>query len=101
MKFGYYTSSLVEYEILKRRPLPYADSFTRIANDDCNMMTYFHYRGEKVVRQVLVLPNGNIKLSERVPKLEEFSICSQNFSEIKWQFPHFIQEEEFECIWNK
>ena len=101
MKFGYYTSSLVEYEILKRRPLPYADSFTRIANDDCNMMTYFHYRGEKVVRQVIVLPNGNIKLSERVPKLEEFSICSQNFSEIKWQFPHFIQEEEFECIWNK
>lgn len=100
MRYGYYTSSSAEYELLKRIPLPEADSFTRIINEKENLSTYFHFRGEKVIRQIEVLPNCIIKLSEQNPTMGDYSICDQKFSEMKWKFPHFIQEEEFENVWN-
>lgn len=64
-------------------------------------MTYFHFHGEKAVRQIIVLPDRNVKLSAQVPALESFSMCGQDFSEIGWEYPHFIQEEEFESVWNE
>lgn len=100
MKYGYYTSSLAEYGLLKRIPLPNGDSFTRITNEKEGIVTYFHFHGEKAVRQIIVLPDRNVKLSAQVPALEGFSMCDRDFSEIGWEYPHFIQEEEFESVWN-
>ena len=99
MKYGYYTFSFAEYEILKRIPLSDEDSFTRIANEEKNRVTYFHFHGEKVVRQIEVLSDNIIRLSEQAPIVENHSLYKRNFSEINWRFPHFIQKEEFESVW--
>lgn len=99
MKYGYYTFSFVEYEILKRIPLPDEDSFTRIESENKNSVTFFHFHGEKVVRQIEMLLNNIIRLSDQTPDVEDYSICGQSFSEMKWRFPHFIAQKEFEDVW--
>jgi len=101
MKYGYYSYTMNEYRLLKRIPLPDVDSFTIIEDEKTGSKTYFHFYGEKAVRQIEVLPDKKIRLSEENPVAEDYSLTSKKFSDYIWQNPNFINEEDFDAIWNQ
>lgn len=101
IKYGYYTFTSPEYKIIKRIPLPDADSYTKIVDEESNTTTYFHFHGEKVIQQIEDLPCGVVRLSEERLSKENYNLCMKMFSDFYWIFDNFISQEEFEAVWNQ
>lgn len=101
MKYGYYSYTMNEYRLLKRIPLPDVDSFTCIEDGKTGKKTYFHFYGEKAVRQIEVLQCKTIRLSEENPLVGDYAVTKKKFSDFYWIHRNFITEENFEAVWNQ
>ena len=100
MKYGYYLSFSIEYEILKRVPLPDADSFMKIEDESSKTVTYYHFHGDRVVRQIVVMPGEKIRLTEQEPKSGKYRLFKGRFGDINRNYKQFRTKDEFEYEWN-
>ncbi len=97
IRYGYYTWTMWEYLDIKRIPWEDADSFVKIENE-CQV-TYLHFIGENAVREVIVSPNGKIKLSTRYPEEAGHHLRKAKFSESFWIHDNFISKVDFDKAW--
>lgn len=93
IKYGYYRYTSPAYNIIKRIPHPYIDSYIR--KEEGNSIIYQHFLGESVMQEIIVKENGEIELSEGNP-LER-----PKFWETNWLHKEFITEAEFNEAWEK
>ena len=100
MKYGYYLNFPIEYEILKRVPLPDADSFMKIEDESSKTVTFYHFHGDRAVRQIVVMPGEKIRLTEQEPKIGKHRLFKGRFGDINWNYKQFITKDEFEYEWN-
>ena len=97
IRYGYYASTMWEYLDIKRIPWGDADSFIKIENG--SEVTYLHFIGENAVREVIVSPNGKIKLSTRCPEEAGHHLRKAKFWETFWMYRNFISKHEFDRVW--
>lgn len=97
IRYGYYTWTMWEYLDIKRIPWEDADSFVKIENE-CQV-TYLHFIGENAVREVIVSPDGKIKLSTRCPEEAGHHLRKAKFSESFWKCDNFISKADFDKAW--
>lgn len=97
IRYGYYASTMWEYLDIKRIPWEDADSFVKIENG--SEVTYLHFIGENAVREVIVSPNGKIKLSTRCPEEADNHLRKAKFWETFWMYRNFISKHEFDRVW--
>ncbi len=97
--YGFYTFSANEYKLLKRYPRKGINIFTKKENND--LVNYFHFRGENLVRQIIISPSNIIKLSIENPMKNNYKMLQSWFSDIYWIYSDFIKDEDFEKLWNK
>ncbi len=97
IKHGYYTAELDYYDIIKRIPLPYADSYVKEEADDKTV--YYHFLGQNVIRELIVENGKRIRLTSEKPDAGGHTMRKEIFSDTVWHFKNFISEEEFENAW--
>ena len=126
MKYGYFMNTTDFYAVVKRIPLPDVDSFTvldiskektyvmnlnhhhtygkvaRMVIKSENETHYFHFHGEKAVREVVVMADGRIiNLSTDHPRKEGYELFSGVFGDINWHFQDFLNRKSFDEQWEK
>ncbi len=99
IKYGYYLGTHWMYDIIKRRPIAGVNSYTKREIDD--NVCYFHYIGEDIHREIIVTPQGVIKLTQDVPERNGYTFHARKFWEINWDFKDHISEDDFLTAWNK
>ncbi len=92
IKYGYYRWNSPAYNLLRRRPYPYADSYIRKEMDDKTI--YLHFKGEYVI-QKLELDNNGLSTAEEGDPLQ-----LPLFWETNWDVDEFISEKEFTDAWH-
>ena len=99
LKFGYYSSSNRMYDIIKRRPIAGVNSYTKreIDGNEC----YFHFIGEDIYCEMIVTPQGAIKLTQEEPEKDGCTFHAHKFWEINWKYRDHITEADFLTSWNK
>lgn len=97
IRYGYYTWTMWEYLDIKRIPWEDADSFIKIENG--SEVTYLHFIGENAVREVIVSPDGKIKLSTRCPEEAGHHLRKAKFSQTFWIHDNFISKVDFDKAW--
>ena len=97
-KYGYFSSWANEYDIIKRRPIAGVNSYTKheIDGNEC----YFHYIGEDIYREMIVTPQGVIKLTKEEPEKDGYTFHTRKFWEINWAFKDHITEDDFLSAYN-
>lgn len=97
IEFGYYKCTAFEYDIIKRKPFPFVDSYVKQSIE--NVARYYHFHGEEPVREIRI-ENGNTYLMSKVhPQNDIFKMRTKVFSDTNWKYNEFIEEDEFENIW--
>lgn len=98
LKYGYYLSYDPMYDIIKRRPIAGVNSYTKheIDGNEC----YFHYIGEDIYREMIVTPQGVIKLTKEEPEKDGYTFHARKFWEINWAFKDHITEDDFLSAYN-
>lgn len=97
LKYGYYQSDRDYYNIIKRIPLPYADSYVKEEADDKTV--YYHFLGQNVIRELIVENGKRIRLTSEKPDAGGHTMRKEIFSDTVWHFKNFISEEEFGNAW--
>lgn len=94
MKFGYdrYTSAV--YNVIKRKPSQGIQSF--IKSQCVSILTYYHFDGENLVRQITIPKIDNGVKIETFENREYMKFWDRN-----WKEYEFITPEQFESAWNK
>ena len=102
---GYIPAKLSEYEVLKRKPWPDYNSYTK--RELQGQMVYFHFLGEKLMREVVVADGKGKRFSADDKKRSFFGLktakafpCDIEFADINWTYDNFITEEEFNNVWD-
>lgn len=96
---GYYRSSAIEYDIIKRRPIEGVHSYVKhtIDGNEC----YFHYIGEDIHREMIVTSQGTTRLTQEEPEKNGYTFHARKFWEINWKYKEHITETDFLTAWNK
>lgn len=97
IRYGYYKSSGIEYDIIKRRPIPGVNSYLR--REINGVPTYFHFVGEDLYRQLEIFSSGSVRLSAEQPGVGDYKFQSMKFWEINWKYDDHITSDEFETAW--
>ena len=99
IKYGYYLGTHWMYDIIKRRPIAGVNSYTKreIDGNEC----YFHFIGEDIYREIIVTPQGVIKLTQEEPEKDGYTFHARKFWEINWKYRDHITEADFLTSWNK
>lgn len=97
-EYGYYKNTAIEYEVIKRIPHDYANSYVKKRFFDIEY--YFHFKGSKVEREIITGNNKCIKLSKHNPNSGLFRLSGIDFWEINWKYKDFISDVEFEQLWH-
>ncbi len=99
IKMGYCAGTSYEYDVIKRRPISGVNSYAKriVDGNEC----YFHYIGEDISRELILKPQGLVKLTTEFPSSEGCHFHAKKFWEINWKFQDFITEEEFNAAWNE
>ena len=99
LKYGYYLGSYKVFDIIKRRPIAGVNSYTKheIDGNEC----YFHFIGDDIYREIIVTPQGAIKLTQEEPEKDGCTFHAHKFWEINWAFKDHITEADFLTSWNK
>lgn len=102
---GYYPVGYPEYEVLKRNPWPDYNSYTKRELE--GRMVYFHFLGEKLMREVVVADGKGKRFSADDKKRSLFGLKMTKaipydieFSDINWTHNDFITEEDFNNVWD-
>ncbi len=125
MKYGYFIDTTFFYAVVKRIPWPEVASFTTldITKEDTytnrdyfhvygkvarmvikseNEIHYFHFHGEKAVREVVVKADGSVvHLSTDYPHKDGYELFSGVFGDINWHAYDFLNRDTFEEQWEK
>ena len=98
-RIGYFKVTDKSYDIIKRRPIAGVNSYTKheIDGNEC----YFHFIGEDIYREIIVTPQGAIKLTQEEPEKDGYTFHAHKFWEINWKYREHITAEGFEEMWNK
>ena len=98
-RIGYFKVTDKSYDIIKRRPIAGVNSYTKheIDGNEC----YFHFIGEDIYREIIVTPQGAIKLTQEEPEKDGYTFHAHKFWEINWAFKDHITEADFLTFWNK
>ena len=98
-RIGYFKVTDKSYDIIKRRPIAGVNSYTKheIDGKEC----YFHFIGEDIYREIIVTPQGAIKLTQEEPEKDGCAFHAHKFWEINWKYRDHITAEGFEEMWNK
>lgn len=99
IKYGYYVMTCDEYDVLKRQPWEDVDSYVKMEEGD--IVRYSHFLGQKPKREMVVSRFGIVRLSAEHPESQGETLRSAEFWETNWQFNNFIDEAEFENLWNQ
>ena len=99
LKYGYYKSYGLEFDIIKRRPIPGVNSYLHREVEGVEM--YFHFVGEDISRQLVVTDKGIIRITVEQPSCQGYTFVAKKFWEINWKYDEHITSEEFETVWNK
>ena len=99
LKYGYYKSYGLEFDIIKRRPIPGVNSYLHREVEGVEM--YFHFVGEDISRQLVVTDKGMIRITAEQPSCQGYTFVAKKFWEINWKYDEHITSEEFETVWNK
>ena len=99
IKFGYYLSSAIEYEVLPRRPWPETKSYVRIPKDDKTV--YLEFLGETPLREVVEKDGRFIGLTPEHPECDGHRFDQARFTDYVFMYQNFMTPEEFEEIWRK
>ena len=91
IKYGYYRYTSPIYEIVKRIPHPYADSYTK--REDGDNTVFLHFKGADAVQRILVHNGNGAELSEGNP------LNLPKFWETNWRYDEFITEDDFNDAW--
>jgi hypothetical protein len=99
LKYGYSRGTNWCYDIIKRRPIVGVNSYTKreIEGKEC----YFHFIGEDIYREMIVTPQGVIKLTQEEPEKDGYTFHAHKFWEINWKYRDHITEADFLTSWNK
>ena len=99
LKYGYFMGTHWMYDIIKRRPIAGVNSYTKreIDGNEC----YFHFIGEDIYREIIVTPQGVIKLTQEEPEKDGYTFHARKFWEINWKYRDHITEADFLSSWNK
>ena len=98
-RIGYFKVTDKSYDIIKRRPIAGVNSYTKheIDGNEC----YFHFIGEDIYREIIVTPQGAIKLTQEEPEKDGYTFHAHKFWEINWKYRDHISEADFLTSWNK
>ena len=98
-RIGYFKVTDKSYDISKRRPIAGVNSYTKheIDGNEC----YFHFIGEDIYREMIVTPQGEIKLTQEEPEKDGYTFHAHKFWEINWAFKDHITEVDFLTFWKK
>lgn len=98
-RIGYFKVTDKSYDIIKRRPIAGVNSYTKreIDGKEC----YFHFIGEDIYREMIVTPQGVIKLTQEEPEKDGYTFHAHKFWEINWKYRDHITEADFLSAWNK
>ena len=98
-RIGYFKVTDKSYDIIKRRPIAGVNSYTKheIDGNEC----YFHFIGEDIYREIIVTPQGAIKLTQEEPEKDGSTFHAHKFWEINWKYRDHITEADFLTSWNK
>ena len=98
-RIGYFKVTDKSYDIIKRRPIAGVNSYTKheIDGNEC----YFHFIGEDIYCEIIVTPQGAIKLTQEEPEKDGCTFHAHKFWEINWKYRDHITAEGFEEMWNK
>ena len=99
LKYGYYKSYGLEFDIIKRRPIPGVNSYLHREVEGVEM--YFHFVGEDISRQLVVTDKGMIRITAEQPSCQGYTFVAKKFWEINWKYDEHITSEEFETVWDK
>ena len=99
LKYGYYKSYGLEFDIIKRRPIQGVNSYLHREVEGVEM--YFHFVGEDISRQLVVTDKGMIRITAEQPSCQGYTFVAKKFWEINWKYDEHITSEEFETVWNK
>lgn len=97
-EYGYYKNTAVEYEVIKRVPHEYADSYVR--RERFGIEYLYHFKGSHVIREIIRGNGKLVRLSVDCPSNGIFSLNPMEFGEINWENGDFRTAEEFDNIWN-
>ena len=93
IKYGYYRWNSQMYNLMRRRPYPYADSYIRKEISDKTI--YLHFKGEYVIQKIEIDKDGASTVEEGDP------LSLPLFWETNWDVDEFITEKEFMDAWSK
>ena len=98
-RIGYFKVTDKSYDIIKRRPIAGVNSYTKreIDGNEC----YFHFIGEDIYREIIVTPQGVIKLTQEEPEKDGCTFHAHKFWEINWKYRDHITDADFLTAWNK
>ena len=98
-RIGYFKVTDKSYDIIKRRPIAGVNSYTKheIDGNEC----YFHFIGEDIYREIIVTPQGAIKLTQEEPEKDGCAFHAHKFWEINWKYRDHITDADFLTSWNK
>jgi hypothetical protein len=98
-RIGYFKVTDKSYDIIKRRPIAGVNSYTKheIDGNEC----YFHFIGEDIYCEIIVTPQGAIKLTQEEPGKDGYTFHAHKFWEINWKYRDHITEADFLTSWNK
>ena len=123
MKYGYFIDTTFFYAVVKRIPWPEVASFTTldITKEDTytnrdyfhvygkvarkvikseNEIHYFHFHGEKAIREVVVKADGSvIHLSVDCPRKDGYELFSGVLGDINWHYYDFLNRKSFDEQW--
>ena len=98
IKYGYYTNTSIDYDVLKRKPLPNVDSFIKVVGE--RLTTFYQFKGQRAVKELIIADNEIIKLTSDSPNAKGYELRKADFSETNWLYKNFITRQEFEEAWN-
>lgn len=100
IKLGYYKMTIPEYDILKRRPFPFVNSYLRKHELLDTRQHYWHFLGDTLMKEI-VLEKGEVERYAKMPAPGVHPITDDmRFWEINWEERDFITREEFEELWD-
>lgn len=94
IKDGFYPGYYDLYSVLRRQPHPQADIYIKDITDAKNF--YYHFRGQRVIEEIIVSAHKIIKLTENKPEEDGEKLYSGHFGNTAWSKDNFITRQEFE-----
>lgn len=100
--YGYHRESLPFYNNVLRKPVPWADSFVKFCDRMASKTYYFHFHGEKAVRELVIESSGRMSgLTESRPEDGQYTLYDKPFGSINWRQDEFMTRDRFEDLWRR